>query len=179
MIGQHKRDFTVITYQDDWREHFETEADLLRSVLSETALRIEHVGSTAIQGMRAKAIIDIMVAVASLIEAKELIPMLESLGYVYRPIDTVPERMFFRKESTPGYRTHHLNLATQGSNFWENEIAFRDYLREHDQIAAEYVDLKKHIAEEYACTHEIDLDAKTEFVQRVLELAKKEGNELS
>ena len=161
MIGQHKRDFTVVPYQGDWKEHFEREADLLRSALGEKALRIEHVGSTAIQGIHAKAIIDIMVAIVSLTEAKELIPVLESLGYVYRPIDIVPERMFLRKESNPEYRTHHLNLTTQESGFWKNKLAFRDYLRAHDQIAAEYVELKKHLAEVYACTHEIDLDGKT------------------
>ena len=174
MIGQQKRDFTVIPYQNDWKEHFEREADLLRRALGEKALRIEHVGSTSIPGMHAKAIIDIMVAVVSLTQAKELIPVLESLGYVYRPVDTVPERMFFRKERIPEVRTHHLNLATQESKFWKNELAFRDYLRAHDQMAAEYVELKKHLAEEYARVHEIDLDGKTEFITRVLALAEKE-----
>jgi GrpB-like predicted nucleotidyltransferase (UPF0157 family) len=172
-------DFTVVPYQSDWKEHFEREADLLRSALGEKALRIEHVGSTAIPGVHAKAIIDIMVAVVSLAQAKELIPAMESLGYVYRPIDTIPERMFFRKEHIPEYRTHHLNLATQESGFWKNQIAFRDYLRSHDQIASEYVELKKRWAEVYARTQEIDLDVKTAFVARVLELAEKEEKESS
>ena len=118
--------------------------------------------STGTKGLRVTfACPACMVAVVSLTQAKELIPVLESLGYVYRPIDIVPERMFLRKESNPEYRTHHLNLTTQESGFWKNKLAFRDYLRAHDQIAAEYVELKKHLAEVYACTHEIDLDGKT------------------
>ena len=164
MIGQHKRDLTVIPYQSDWKEHFEREANILRATLGEKALRIEHIGSTSIPGIHAKAIIDMMVAVESLSQAKDLIPALESLGYVYRPIDTVPERMYFRKGHIPEYRTHHLNLVTQESFFWKNQLAFRGYLRTHDQIAAEYVELKKQIAEEYTRTQEIDPDAKTEFV---------------
>ena len=174
MIGQHKRDFTVVPYQSDWKEHFEKEAGRLRRALGEKVLRIEHVGSTAIPGMHAKAIIDIMVAVESLSEAEELIPVLESLGYVYRPVDTVPERMYFRKGHQPEYRSYHLNLAAPESGFWKNQLAFRDYLREHDQIAGEYVNLKRRIAEDYARTQEIDRDAKTEFVHRVLELAERE-----
>jgi len=174
MIGQHKRDFTVMPYQRDWKEHFESEANVLRAALGGKALRIEHIGSTAIPGIHAKAIIDMMVAVVSLTQAKDLIPVLESLGYVYRPIDTVPERMYFRKGHMPEYRTHHLNLVTQTSNFWKNQLAFRDYLRAHEQIANEYVELKKQIAADYARTQEIDLNAKTAFVTKVLELAEKE-----
>ncbi len=174
MIGQHKRDFTVRAYQRDWPAHFEQEANLLKEALGEKALQIEHIGSTAIPGIHAKSIIDIMVAVASLMQAKELIPVLEALGYVYRPIDTVPERLYFRKGDQLKYRTHHLNLVTPASGFWKNQLAFRDYLRTHAQMATEYVELKKQIAADYAHTQEIDLDAKTEFVSRVLELAEQE-----
>ena len=176
MIGQHMDDFTVVPYQSDWKEHFEREANLLRNALGKDAMHIEHIGSTAIPGMHAKAIIDIMVAVVSLTHAEELVPVLESVGYVYRPIDTVSERLYFRKEHISEYRTHHLNLTTQESKLWKNQIAFRDYLRAHDQIAAEYIQLKKLIAASYARTQEIDLDAKTEFVLKVLELAEKENS---
>jgi GrpB-like predicted nucleotidyltransferase (UPF0157 family) len=174
MIGQHKRDFTVIPYQDDWVYEFEREAQILQSVLRENALRIEHIGSTSIPGMPAKAIIDIMVAVVSLTKARELIPVLESLGYVYRPVDTVPGRVYFRKGNKPEYRTHHLNLVTLDSKFWNNQLAFRNYLREHDHIASQYVALKRKIAEDYARTQVIDLDAKTAFVTKVLALAMVE-----
>lgn len=179
MIGQHKRNLNVVPYRSGWVELFEREADLLRSTLGENIIGIEHIGSTSIPGIAAKPIIDIMVAVASLNQAKELIPLLETIGYEYKPHDTVPERMFFAKESSPEYRTHHLNLVSQDSRFWKNQLAFRDYLRAHDQIATEYADLKKRLAEDYARTNQIDLDAKTPFVARVLELAREEGKESS
>ncbi len=179
MIGQHKANLAVVPYQSGWKELFEREADLLRSVLGEKALCIEHIGSTSIPGMVAKPIVDIMVAVVSLSQATKLIPVVEALGYEYEPRDTIPERVFFAKESSPEYRTHHLNLTPLESGFWKNCIAFRDYIRTHDQIAAEYGDLKKHLAEIYAHTHQLDRDGKTEFVSRVLELAEQEERESS
>lgn len=174
MIGQHKRNLAVIPYQSDWGERFEREADLLQNALGENALAIVHIGSTSIPGMASKPIVDIMVAVESLGQAKEFIPVLAALGYEYKPHDTIPDRLFFAKEPTPEFRTHHLNLATQESSFWKNQIAFRDYLCTHDQIAAEYVDLKKHLAETYARTNQLDRDGKSAFVAGVLELAEKE-----
>ncbi|MGD2026683.1 MAG: GrpB family protein [Anaerolineales bacterium] len=173
MIGQHKRDITVKPYQHGWIDLFQREANLLRTALGENALQIEHIGSTSIPGMPAKPIIDIMVAVGSFSQATGLILLLETLGYVYKPHDTVPERLFFSKESAPEHKTHHLNLTTLHSGFWENQLPFRDYLRTHEEMAAEYLALKKHLVERYAHTQEIDPEGKTEFVLRVLELAKK------
>jgi len=174
MIGQRRRDFNVVPYQSSWKDEFEREADLLCAAIGEKALRIEHHGSTAIPGMSAKAIIDIMMGVNSLAQAAELIPLLEEIGYEYRPKDEIPDRMYFRKESLPGIRTHHLSLTPLNSRFWKNQLAFRDYLRRHDRTAAEYINLKVRLAEAYARTHKIDPDGKTEFVARVLELARKE-----
>ena len=93
MLGQHKRDITVVPYQEGWRQLFEQEADLLRNALGEKALRIEHIGSTSIPGMDSKPIIDIMVAVESIAEAIGLIPVVEAVGYEYKPHDTI-ERQY-------------------------------------------------------------------------------------
>jgi GrpB-like predicted nucleotidyltransferase (UPF0157 family) len=117
MIGQHKANLAVVPYQSGWKELFEREADLLRSVLGEKALCIEHIGSTSIPNMVAKPIVDIMVAVVSLSQATKLILVVEALGYEYKPRDTIPERVFFAKESSPEYRTHHLNLTPLESGF--------------------------------------------------------------
>ena len=174
IIGQHKYNLSVVPYRSGWVDLFEHEADLLRGVLGEKGLCIEHCGSTSIPGMAAKPIIDIIIAVVSLPQAVELIPAVESLDYEYRPIDTVPERMFFRKEPFPEHRTHHLNLAQQDSKFWVNQLAFRDYLRNHDHMAAAYVDLKVRLAEDAIRTGEIDREGKTDFVARVLEQASQE-----
>jgi GrpB-like predicted nucleotidyltransferase (UPF0157 family) len=162
-------------YQRSWVAIFEREAGILRQTLGGNALRIEHIGSTSIPGMIAKPVIDIMVAVHSLPQAVELVPLLDALGYLYRAHDTVPERMFFAKESAPEVRTHHLNLTELSSSFWVNQLAFRDYLRANDQAAAEYAELKGDIAARYAQTKVLDPESKTPFVNRVLALAEREG----
>ena len=171
MIGQHKRNLRVAPYRSRWKALFEQEKERVAGQLREEALQIEHIGSTSIPGLAAKPIIDIMVAVGSLSQASELVPRLEALGYEYKPHDTIPGRLFFAKERMPAYRTHHLSLAERDSLLWLDHLAFRDYLREHEQIALEYVALKKHLADEYARTNVLDRDGKTAFVQRVLRLA--------
>jgi GrpB-like predicted nucleotidyltransferase (UPF0157 family) len=174
LIGQHKRDLTVVPYRSGWPELFEKEAGHLQRTLGGTALRIEHHGSTSIPGMTAKPVIDILVAVESLTQAAELVPTLVAFGYIYKPLDVIPERLFFAKESPPEHRTHHLSLTEPGSGFWKNNLAFRDYLRAHDEVTAEYVELKQRLAKEYAETQQLDRDGKSEFVAKVLELAEKE-----
>jgi len=174
MIGQHKRNLNPVPYQSGWKALYEREAELLLRALGENVLGIEHVGSTSIPGIEAKPVIDIMVAVESLQRATELVPEVEALGYIFRPNDTIPERRFFARESAPDVRTHHLNLTQLGSVFWVNQLAFRDYLRTHADMAAEYVKLKKHLAAEYERTKQLDRDGKTAFVTRVLALARVE-----
>jgi GrpB-like predicted nucleotidyltransferase (UPF0157 family) len=175
MLGQHKRNLTIVPYQSTWKEYFEQEANRLRRTLGEKALQIEHHGSTSIPGMMAKPIIDILVAVESLDDASSLIPLLESTGYIYRSHDIIPERLFFAKERAPQIRTHHLSLTEFESSFWKNQLAFRDYLRTHEQIAVEYIELKKQLAEYYVRTNHLDREWKTDFVNKVLALANIEA----
>ena len=174
MIGQYKRDFELILYQKEWVDHFNQEADLLRSALGDLALRIEHIGSTSIPGMAAKAIIDIMVAVPQLIWSSDLIKNLDGVGYTYKPFDTVTDRMYFSKESQPEIRTHHLNLAIEGSDQWNNQIFFRDQLRKEKLLAAEYMQVKRDFADYYNKTNHVDVEWKSEFVAKVLKIARDE-----
>jgi GrpB-like predicted nucleotidyltransferase (UPF0157 family) len=174
MLGQHKRNIGIVPYQEAWQAYFAAEAGLLQRASGEKALGIEHIGNTSIPSTAAKPVIDMMVAVPSLKESQELIPVVEALGYQYRPDDPVPERLSFAKECCPQIRTHHLNLTALGSGFWMNQLAFRDYLRAHPEVAQAYMDLKLRLAEVYMQTNEIDPQCKTAFVARVVELAQKE-----
>jgi GrpB-like predicted nucleotidyltransferase (UPF0157 family)/SAM-dependent methyltransferase len=175
ILGQHKRDISMVPYQPGWVEIYDRESGILKEALGDKAMRIEHIGNTSISGMIAKPVVDIMLAVSSLPQAVELVPLLESLGYLYRAHDTVPERLFFAKESSPEVRTHHLNLTELCSGFWINQLTFRDYLRTHDHIAVEYGELKQDIAARYAQPKVLNPESKTPFVTRVLALAEKGG----
>jgi len=172
MIGQHKRVFKLTPYKRVWADQFDQEADRIRSALGDKAQRIEHIGSTSIQGVAAKPIIDIMVAVEELAQSSDLIVPLDQIGYVYRPLDTIAGRMFFAREIRQDIRTHHLSLTQNGSDYWVNHLLFRDQLREDDEVASDYVQLKKDFGEYYARTNHLDTEWKSAFVAQVLEMAK-------
>ncbi|MDX1314717.1 MAG: GrpB family protein [Eudoraea sp.] len=166
-------------YQEEWIDHFNQEAELLYSVLGDQALQIEHIGSTSIPGMAAKSIIDIIVAIPHLIRSSDLILELDSMGYTYKPFDTIPERLYFSKESQPDIRTHHLNLSLEGSDFWINQILFRNQLRKNKLLADEYEQIKRDFFVYYNRTNHVDLEWKSEFVAKVLKIAKDELHTIS
>jgi GrpB-like predicted nucleotidyltransferase (UPF0157 family) len=163
-------------YNPEWPRMASDEIEHLKKLLpSKHILGIEHVGSTAIPGMVAKPIIDIQIAVDSLAEAKKFaINSLEANGYAYWYNNPDPERMFFVKGMPPfgKKRTHHVHMYEPSCPQWPNKIIFRDYLIAHPEVANEYAILKRALAEAHAQDRESYTDAKTSFVERVLDLAK-------
>ena len=132
--------------------HFEKEAGRIREILDKGLVtRIEHFGSTAIPGLAAKPIIDLLVGVRSLEEAKQVVVSpLKGLGYAYWSENPDPQRMFFAKGLPPnGPRTHHIHMVEPDSVLWER-LLFRDYLRQHADEAARYEQLKYRLAHRFS-----------------------------
>jgi GrpB-like predicted nucleotidyltransferase (UPF0157 family) len=127
------------------------------------------VGSTAVPGLVAKPVIDIMVAVASLAASRPAISALADIGYVYVPYRA--EVMHWFCKPSPSFRTHHLHLVPFGSRLWVERLAFRDHLRRDAAVAAEYAELKRRLAQRYEFDREAYTDAKEPFIRRVLSLA--------
>ena len=173
MIGLERGKVLVVPYQTGWKSAFRREAALLRSTFGAGLLRVEHIGSTAIEGMAAKPIIDLMCAVACLDGARAFRPRLEALGYEYRPDEALPDRLFFAK-GPRSRRTHHLSLSEPGSRFYEEKLLFRDYLRAHAEAAEEYRRLKEGLAGRYAADRASYTEGKRVFVERILALARAE-----
>ena len=136
---------------------------------------IEHFGSTAVPGLSAKPIVDMLIEVSSLKEAKkEIVPVLKSFGYDYfwRPeIDRPPMYAWFIKRNLTGNRTHHLHMVEASSKLWDG-LYFRDYLREHPKIAPQYGKLKTELSKKFPNDREAYTKAKTEFVFSITEKAK-------
>jgi len=129
---------------------------------------VEHVGSTAVPGLAAKPIIDILVGLRSLRDAAAVIPPLEGLGYQYLPereIET-PERRFLARPKTKP-RLCHIHMVEVGSDFSERHLLFRDYLRAHPDAAREYEDLKRALAAQFRENREAYTEGKTPFVRRI------------
>ena len=171
MIGLARDTVKVVPYQEIWNESFKKECDLLYSIMGNSALQIEHIGSTSIAGMCAKPIIDLVVVISSLGEGRNWIPKLEAAGYEFRAKNEPPDRIFLAK-GEHACRTHHLSLTGAESQFFREKILFRDYLRENHQAFEEYKQLKLRLAEKFAGERASYTDGKAEFVRKILNLAE-------
>lgn len=161
----------LVAYDVSWPARFESERVILARVLAPwLAGSIEHVGSTAVPGLAAKPVIDIMAGVDTLSASLAAIPSLAQLGYLYAPYKT--EVMHWFCKPSRSFRTHHLHLVPLHSHLWTERLTFRDHLRRHPRTAAEYAELKQRLATQYEFDREAYTDAKGPFVQRVLDRAR-------
>lgn len=158
-------------YDPSWPSAFEVERGALARTLAPwLSGPIEHIGSTAVPGLLAKPVIDIMAAVDTLDASRPAIAVLVSLGWTYFPYRA--EVMHWFCKPSPAFRTHHLHLVPFGSPLWAERLAFRNHLRRDPMVAAEYAQLKRELAERYEFDREAYTDAKGPFVRRVLEVAR-------
>jgi GrpB-like predicted nucleotidyltransferase (UPF0157 family) len=160
----------LVPYDAAWPDLFAEERALIEPMLSPwLAGPIEHIGSTAIPGMKAKPIIDIMAGVADLRTSRNAEAALRSLNYMYFPYR--PDVMHWFCKPSPAHRTHHLHLVPIGSQLWSERLSFRDYLRASPEAALEYVALKEALAEAHEFDREAYTQGKSEFVRSIVERA--------
>lgn len=172
MLGVPKNSVELCPYDPSWKEEFEKEKKILKKVLGDYALDIQHVGSTSIPGLSAKPIIDIAVAVGSLDVLYKLIPILTEAGYgVKNYIEDKGEVL--ASKGGEEYNTHFVHIEVKGGNYWNNHILFRDYLITHPEYIKKYEEMKRKVLSEFKERKEYTAH-KSEFIQEVLNLAKKE-----
>jgi GrpB-like predicted nucleotidyltransferase (UPF0157 family) len=161
-------------YDAKWPDMFDAEAQRLRALLDGVAIRIDHVGSTAVSGLAAKPVIDIQVSVARLHPTEPYQRPMESLGYSY----TTTPVAFFHKPSTWPH-THHVHVREAGSHDEWRMLAFRDWLRVHASDRLAYEALKRALASATdADTVENRIrysEAKTDFVREIERRAQSSG----
>lgn len=163
----------IVEYDPTWPAKFELEKERLMAALSAfEILGIEHFGSTAIPNLSAKPIIDILIAVPSIMKARETLPpVMDALGYDFWSDNPKRDRLFFVKGMPPRGigRTHHVHICEKSGEMW-HRLKFRDYLRENSDAAREYESLKTQLAKQHADDREAYTDAKAEFVSRIMQL---------
>ncbi len=160
---------TIADFDARWPVLYKEERSRIVAAIGPWVADIQHVGSTAVPGLGAKPIIDIMIGLRSLDHARHCIAPLEAIGYQYIPEyeDELPERRYFRRPGGGAYRgrgTHHLHMVETSSEFWERHLLFRDYLRDHAEVARAYEALKRRLAAHYGADHEGYTEAKTGFI---------------
>lgn len=174
-----REEVAIVPYNPVWPKMFEDEAAFLRRALPLNLIkRIEHFGSTAVAGLSAKPIIDILVEVTSLEETKkQIVPILEAEGYEYfwRPAfgdDQPPFYAWFIKRNSEGQRTHHIHMVEADSELWDR-IYFRDYLRQFPSEAKHYDELKRSLSEKYPNDRVKYTEEKSGFILSVTKRAKE------
>lgn len=157
-------------HQPQWKDWAKVEIDQLFALLTEYAPIINHIGSTAIPGIQAKPIIDILVEIAADADWQRVRETMEYAGYIC--MFSSDTRMSFNKGYTPkGYaeKVFHIHFHAIGDN---DEILFRDYLNSHSEVAREYEKLKLSLLPKYRHDRDGYTDAKSEFVGNIVRLAK-------
>jgi GrpB-like predicted nucleotidyltransferase (UPF0157 family) len=170
VTGAAEEPVRIEPYDPRWPMRFEEERAALADVIGDwVAGGIHHVGSTAVPGLDAKPVIDILVGVSDLASSRSCFEPLAALGYVYAPYR--PSEMHWFCKPDPGHRTHHLHLVPANSERFRAELAFRDHLRSHPEVAADYADLKRGLAARFERDREAYTEAKSAFIRAVLEVA--------
>ena len=174
-----KNKITITDYQPHWPELYQKELVLLKTIIGNHTLDIQHIGSTSVPQLAAKPIIDIMIGVKSLdIADLYCVPAMVKAGYEYvsKYEATIPHRRYFRKSSPEGIRTHHLHMVEMNSDWWNRHILFRDHLRNHPEDRDAYGELKKELSLKlYEDKHDYT-EAKTGFIEGVLKNANSISN---
>jgi GrpB-like predicted nucleotidyltransferase (UPF0157 family) len=169
----------IVEYDPSWPALFAEEAARLRGALNpDLIVGLEHFGSTAIPGMAAKPIIDILIAVRSLLAAREtFVEPLEDLDYVFWADNPKTDRLFFVKGMPPygERRTHHVHVVEPTAEPWQR-LGFRDYLIAHPEEARRYADLKRKLASAHRTDRESYTEAKAAFVAEIM--AKASGQQV-
>jgi GrpB-like predicted nucleotidyltransferase (UPF0157 family) len=153
----------LVDYNPAWPAEYEAEAAVIRDALGEVAIRIEHVGSTAVPGLAAKPVIDIQVSVPSM-DPDLYEEVLVGAGYYSVPDPENLEHHFFGKPWEQAPRSFNLHVCPAGSEWERRHIGFRDYLRVHPDEAKRYEEHKREMARIHSDTLDY-ADAKTEFIR--------------
>jgi GrpB-like predicted nucleotidyltransferase (UPF0157 family) len=159
----------VVDYDPAWPGLFGETGRPMRSALGAVALRIDHIGLTAVAGLAAKPVIDVQISVAAFEPVEAFKDPLERLGYVYRADNAERTKRYFRE--APGRRRTHIHVRRAGSFSEQFPLLLRDYLRQHDDEAAAFAAVKRRLAERFRHDRAGYTDAKNPYVWEVIRRA--------
>jgi GrpB-like predicted nucleotidyltransferase (UPF0157 family) len=157
----------VAPHDPRWADEFDREASVVAGAMGDVVQVIHHIGSTAIPGICAKPIIDMLAVVSDLSVLDERTARMEALGYEALGEFGITGRRYFRKDDRNGNRTHQVHAFQAGSPQIERHLAFRDFMRAHPGCALEYDVLKRRLAELHPADISSYTDGKDEFIRDV------------
>ena len=158
---------TIAPYDPLWPQAFAVAASEVASAMGGNLMDIHHIGSTAIPGICAKPIIDMLAVVADLAAVDQLSARMESLGYEPMGEFGIAGRRYFRRNNAAGDRTHQVHTFPSGSEHIQRHLAFRDFIRAHATIAGQYAELKQRLAEAHPHDMNAYMDGKDGFIKEM------------
>ena len=162
-----RKHVVVTSYDKTWAKDFIEIRDELNTVLKDLVLGIEHVGSTSVEGLSAKPIIDIDVVIQDRDKLPEVISALQKIGYFHEGDQGIPGREAFKYEGKEHLRKHHLYVCAQDAEELRRHIAFRDYLRNNPDAVAEYSRIKEEGAMLYPWDIDKYIEHKSPFIESI------------
>lgn len=165
----------LVGYDPDWPEQYEAEKDRIIDVIGYRIDQIEHIGSTSVQGLAAKPIIDITAAIDQWERVDNCIEPLETLGYDYKPesANVEPAWRYFEKRPDDG-QAFNVHLRPKNSQEIRKNLLLRDYLRNNPTAAQRYEEVKRCAATAHPTDLQAYSEAKSEFIESALEAALEE-----
>ncbi len=155
----------LLEYDELWPVLFVTEARRIRAACRSLSIALEHVGSTAVPGLCAKPVLDILAGHPSSISAASYVQSFQRAGYEHRGDRGIAGHQFFRRGQP---RAYHIHLVEEGGMLWRQYLAFRDRLRSDGGTARRYGDLKRRLARDYPRDRESYINGKAGFVREML-----------
>ncbi len=153
----------IVEYDPAWAESAAAEIARIAAAVGEAAVRIDHVGSTAVPGLAAKPIVDLQLALADVDTRSIHVEPLEGLGYLFAPDPASPDFHFFGLPAARP-RTHHLHVCAAGSEDERRHLAVRDYLRADPEEVAAYAELKRRLVARAPGDRLAYIEGKEEYV---------------
>jgi GrpB-like predicted nucleotidyltransferase (UPF0157 family) len=159
----------VVDPDPSWAGRFAEQRVVVEALLAPwLAGPVQHIGSTAVPGLRAKPVIDMLAPVGSLARARAAVPVLAEAGWVFWPADPCGHYRLWLLRPRPEARTHHLQVMEAGDPHARALLAFRDALRADAGLRRQYAGLKEQLSEQHRDNRNAYTNAKADFVQRVL-----------
>ncbi len=171
MLGLKRGEVRLVPHDASWKEAAQVKMRLLKEILGDTLIDVQHVGSTSIEGICAKPVIDVAAGVSSFDTVRERLTALQKAGFLFVRETQAPKEMFF----TCGdeiVRTHYIHVVPYGGEEWDGYILFRDFLNLRPRLRREYEQLKISLANRYRHERQQYTSSKNIFVKETIRQAK-------
>jgi GrpB-like predicted nucleotidyltransferase (UPF0157 family) len=170
---EEKRKYGFSEYNPSWVNQFNLLKNFLQEVFGNKAIEIEHIGSTAVEGMKAKPVIDVLVTVETIKDLEEQKEKMIEAGYEWAENYIAPQTLIFFRVGEEGEKTDNIHVCEKDSPKARQLIIIRDYLRVHPKKAEEYSNLKEKNKELYPDDYPAYREAKSSFLKQIEKEAYK------